>query len=76
MFEVEKFCTFHRFSLNHESFPTNYGLVNLQLRLMVVSHKAKKQQHASVSSGLHDHYSELFTRMAALKLENVVTQPP
>ena len=28
------------------------------------------------SSGLRDHYSELFTWMAALKFENAVTQPP
>ena len=28
------------------------------LRLMVVSLKAKKKQHACVSSGLRDHYSE------------------
>ena len=27
---------------------------------MVVSHKAKRKQHARASSGLHDHYSELF----------------
>ena len=36
-------------------------------RLTVVSHKAKKKQHACASSGLRDHYSELFTQMAALK---------
>ena len=35
---------------------------------MVVSREAKKKQHAHASAGLHDHhYSELFTRMAALK---------
>ena len=28
------------------------------------------------SSGLRDHYSELFTQMAALKLQNAVTKPP
>ena len=44
-------------------------------RLMVVSHEAKKKQHAHKSSGLRDHYSELFTRMAALKFENAITQP-
>ena len=33
---------------------------------MVVSREAKKKQHARVSSGLHDHYSDLFTRIAAL----------
>ena len=43
---------------------------------MVVSHKAKKKQHAHVSSGLRDHYSELFTQLAALKFENAITQPP
>ena len=37
-------------------------------RLTVVSRKAKKKQHARLSSGLRDHYSELFiTQMAALK---------
>ena len=36
-------------------------------RLTVVSREAKKKQHARVSSGLRDHYSELLTRMAALK---------
>ena len=34
---------------------------------MVVSHEAKKKQHARASSGLRDHYSELFTQMTALK---------
>ena len=34
---------------------------------MVVSHEAKKNQHVRASSGLHDHYSELFTQMTALK---------
>ena len=36
-------------------------------RLTVVSREAKKKQHARVSTGLRDHYSELFTPMAALK---------
>ena len=36
-------------------------------RLTVVSREGKKKQHARASSGLRDHYSELFTRMAALK---------
>ena len=36
-------------------------------RLTVVSREAKKKRHARASSGLRDHYSELFTRMAALK---------
>ena len=44
-------------------------------RLRVVSHEAQKKQHACVSSGLRDHYSELFTRMAALKFLNAITQP-
>ena len=35
-------------------------------RLTVVSREAKKKQHACASSGPRDHYSELFTRMAAL----------
>ena len=35
-------------------------------RQAVVSHAAKKKQHAHTSSGLCDHYSELFTWMAAL----------
>ena len=42
---------------------TNYTVS----RLTVVSREAKKKQHARASSGLRDHYSELFTRMAALK---------
>ena len=43
-------------------------------RLMVVSCEAKKKQHAHASFGQHNHYSKLFTRMAALKFENAVTQ--
>ena len=43
-------------------------IVLLQSRLTVVSREAKKKQHACVSSGPRDHYSELFTRMAALKI--------
>ena len=50
--------------------------LNILSRLTVVSHEAKKKQHARASSGLCDHYSELFTRMASLKFENAVTQPP
>ena len=42
-------------------------LASIQSRLTVVSREAKKKQHAHASSGLRDHYSELFTRMAALK---------
>ena len=44
-------------------------------RLMAVSRKAKKKQHACASSGLRDQYNELFTWMAALKLLNTITQP-
>ena len=36
-------------------------------RLTVVSREAKRKQDACASSGPRDHYSELFTRMAALK---------
>ena len=43
-------------------------------RRAVVSRKAKKKQHACAPSGLCDHYSELFTRMEALKLKNAVTK--
>ena len=42
-------------------------VANLASRLTVVSREAKKKQHACASSGPRDHYSELFTRMAALK---------
>ena len=35
-------------------------------RLTVVSREAKKKKYACVSSCLRDHYSELFTRMAAV----------
>ena len=48
----------------------------MKSRLTVVSHEAKKKQYAHMSFGLRDHYSELFTWMAALKFENAVTQPP
>ena len=41
--------------------------VRRKSRLTVVSREAKKKQHARASSGLRDHYSELFTQMAALK---------
>ena len=43
-----------------------------QSRLTVVSRKAKKKHHARASSALCNHYSELFTRMAALKFENAI----
>ena len=51
--------------LNH--FSMSACLLNIVSRLTVVSREAKKKQHACASSGPRDHYSELFTRMAALK---------
>ena len=33
------------------------------------SHEVKKKQHAHMSSGLRDHYSELFSQMAALNFK-------
>ena len=51
-----------------EWFNEIYALISVCIsRLTVVSREAKKKQHARASSGLRDHYSELFTRMAALK---------
>ena len=44
-------------------------------RRAVVSCEAKKKQHACASSGLRDHYSELFTWTAAVKLYIAVTKP-
>ena len=44
-----------------------YLYIHVVSRLTVVSREAKKKQHACASSGPRDHYSELFTRMAALK---------
>ena len=46
---------------------TTLQLASYISRLTVVSREAKKKQHACASSGPRDHYSELFTRMAALK---------
>ena len=43
--------------------------VNNLSRWTVVSHEAKKQ-HSCMSSGLHYHYSELFTQIAALNFWN------
>ena len=37
----------------------------------VVSCKAKKKQHACASSGLCNHYSELFTMTTSLKFANI-----
>ena len=48
------------------------AMQNTISRLMVVGREAKKL-HACTSSGLCDHYSELFTQMAALKFESTVT---
>ena len=39
-----------------------------------MSREVKKKQHACAFSGLRDHYSELFTRMEALKLKNAITK--
>ena len=39
---------------------------NRESRQVVVSCEAKKKQHVHVSSGLCDHYSELFTWMTVL----------
>ena len=44
-----------------------FDIMYTESRLTVVSREAKKKQHACASSGPRDHYSELFTRMAALK---------
>ena len=44
-------------------------------RQVVMSCEAKKKHHAPASLGLHNHYSELFTQMAALIFLNTVTQP-
>ena len=46
---------------------TNKYVAFLQSRQAAVSHEAKKKQHAHMSSGQCNHYSELFTQMAALK---------
>ena len=40
-----------------------------------MSRESKKKQHVHTSSCLHDHYSELFTQMAALNFLNAVAQP-
>ena len=50
----------------YEHLPNLKVTAQLLSRLTVVSHEAKKKQHACASSGPRDHYSELFTRMAAL----------
>ena len=47
--------------------PHHYSRINeLSSRQAEVSHEAKKKQHVCSFSGLRNHYSELFTRMAAL----------
>ena len=64
MMETLVFNVFNQppsYSYNTDNFG---GIVS---RLTVVSREAKKKQHACASSGPRDHYSELFTRMAALK---------
>ena len=47
-----------------------------EIETHIVGYEAKKKQYARASSGLRDHYSELFIWMAALKSKNDVTQPP
>ena len=44
----------------------------IESKITVVSHEAKKKQHIFTSSGLCDHYGELFTQMAALKFNNTI----
>ena len=46
-----------------------------KVNMLYQDREAKKKQHACTSSGPRDHYSELFTRMAALNFLNAVTQP-
>ena len=43
-------------------------------RLMVVSHEAK--QHGCMYSGLHNHYSELFTSTGAQNSADVICKSP
>ena len=38
-------------------------------------YETKKKQHVCATSGLCDHYHELFAWMAAPKLQNTVTNP-
>ena len=65
-------CSAHSLNLFgvHAAESSAVFLEHVLSRLVVVSLEAKKKQHARASSGLrnHGHYSELFTRMAALKL--------
>ena len=43
--------------------PRTYCILSvMKSRLTVVSREAKKKQHARASSGLRDHYSELFIK--------------
>ena len=53
--------------------PNFIEYIYLLSRLTIVSHETKKMQHARASSGLRDHYNELFTWMVALNFENAVT---
>ena len=52
---------------NSSQFTSSEFNTFMKSRFTVVSREAKKKQHACASSGPRDHYSELFTRMAALK---------
>ena len=65
-------CEFYKFQNNTLYYYSIHLTVLVFLkhdisRLTVVSREAKKKQHACAYSGPRDHYSELFTRMAALK---------
>ena len=65
---VMKFQCINCLSYTHNKFILNALLELVHVsRLTVVSREAKKKQHACASSGPRDHYSELFTWMAALK---------
>ena len=57
-------CSYSNMTIRQISYSDDSNRVS---RLTVVSREAKKKQHACASSGPRDHYSELFTWMAALK---------
>ena len=57
----------HIYMPHHGPISNAASFVLLVSRLTVVSRDTKKKQHVRASSGPRDHYSELFTRMAALK---------
>ena len=55
--------------------PTTGIIHTAQTIYVKMSGSESRSQHVCTSQGLHDHYSELFTWMAALIFLNVVTQP-